>query len=72
MSEAAYSVLSCSLLLSCAMLFGAWVLLVHMGSLTPAERTLWLTARELYTSPAGILLLGGVASVLLEERSRLR
>ena len=70
MSEAAYTILAFSLRLSCLMLLGSWLLLIHMGPLTPAVRVLYCTARELYTSPVGILLLGGIASVLLEERSR--
>ena len=70
MSDAAYLVLSLSLLLSCAMLLCAWLLLLHMGPLTPAVRETWCMARELYTSPAGVLLVGAIACVLLEERSR--
>ena len=71
MSEPAFTLLRGSLQTACTMLFCAFLLLLHMGGPPRCEtRELWYSALELYTSPVGILLLGVIFCVLLEERSR--
>ena len=54
----------------CAMVFCAFMLLVHRENTAGDTRTLLLTAAELYRAPLGILLLGVIFSPMLEERSR--
>ena len=70
MSDAAFAMLSGCLQVACTMLFCAFMLLVHMGPLSPEKSELWYSILELTSSPAGILLLGIIACALLEERSR--
>ena len=70
MSEAAFCMLSGCLQVACAMLFCAFVLLLHMRPLSPEKSTLWYMILELSSSPVGVLLLGVIACALLEERSR--
>ncbi len=71
MSDAAFCLFSGCLKTACAMLLCAFALLVHIGTPTPSDLRLWLTAQELCSCPAGILLVGVLGAAILEERSRL-
>lgn len=52
---------------SCAVLFAAYVLVLH----TPLTLYSLRMIRQLYIMPKGLLLLGVILSPVLEERSRL-
>ncbi len=69
MCDAAFFVLLGTLRVSCAMLLCSFSLLVHIGELTPANYNLYRTAVELAVSPAGLLLLAVIVSVIMEEKS---
>ena len=69
MSPVAYSMLLGTLQVCCAMLFCAFMLLIHRDSPGADSRLLLQTAEELYRGPLGILLLGVIFSPILEERS---
>lgn len=51
----------------CAMVFCAFILLVHIGQVTPHSFALYHMALELTLSPIGILLVGGLLSVIIED-----
>jgi len=48
--------------------FCAFILLVHIGTVTPHTFSLYRMALELTLSPVGILLVGGLLAVITEER----
>jgi len=69
MSEPAWYIFLRSLQLSCLMLFCSFLLNLEPGGLVRgfAQR---MTAQALYEAPQGILLVGLLASVLLEDAYR--
>ncbi len=70
MCPAAHVALLGTLRLCCTMAFCSFILLIHIGELRMSSYGLYRTAMELATSPAGLLLLAVIASVLQEEKSQ--
>ena len=70
MSDAAFCMLSGCLQVACTMLLCSFLFLVHRDAPGSDLRELWLSARELASSAAGVLLIGIIAGAFLEERSR--
>ena len=70
MSEPAYGVLRGTLMLSCALLLCAVLILLRIGGVTVHTYTyeLYLCALELVRSPVAMLLTAFVAVVGIEER----
>lgn len=70
MDEWAFAVLAGTLKTCCAMAFCAFMLLTHIGELSVRNFEVYLLALELTLSPAAILLVGGLVSVILEDMRR--
>jgi len=66
-SEEAFCMLCGTLKTCCAMVLCSFMLLVHMGDVSARCFSQYMTALELALSPVGILLVGGIASVILED-----
>ena len=66
MSEPAWTIFSRSLQISCMLLFCSFLLLLDTGPLVQSYPQ-YITALALYETPQGILLLGLILSVCLEE-----
>lgn len=58
-----------TLQLSCCMLFLSFVILIHIGGLSAEHYRLYQMARELWSSPPGLLLLGTLACFILQDQS---
>lgn len=69
MSDGAFCLLSGTLKVCCAMVLCGWAVLIHIGPPSPHTYALRRLAEELYLSPAGVLLVGNLCALLLEERS---
>ena len=69
MCDAAFCALMGTLRLSCTMLLCSFAILVHIGGLSAETHDLYRLAMELAASPAGLLLVACIVSVLLEEKS---
>ena len=67
-SDEAFCLLAGTLKTCCTMVFCAFILLVHIGTVTPHTFSLYRMALELTLSPVGILLVGGLLAVITEER----
>ncbi len=67
MCELSWEILMKSLMLSCILLFCAWMLLVDAGSLTAANYGTYLLAEEMTRLPQAILLFGVLASGIVED-----
>ena len=70
MSDEAFCMMAGTLKTCCAMIFCAFMVLVHIEDVTPRLFSLYRLALELALSPVGILLVGGIAAVILEDLSR--
>ena len=66
MSEPAWTIFSRSLQISCMLLFCSFLLLLNAGS-PVQEHARYITALALYETPQGVLLLGLILSVCLED-----
>ena len=69
MCDAAFHALAYTLKLCCVMLLCSVIILIHIGGLTPANHHIYRLAMELAASPAGLLLIAAIVSVLFEEKS---
>lgn len=67
MCEPSYILFKYSLILTAAMLFGAFVVLLQAGELNSRSYELHHLARFLYETPAAILLVASIASVVIED-----
>ena len=66
--EESFCLLAGSLKTSCAMVFCAYMILVHIGpDATPHTFGLYRLALELTFSPVGVLLVGGLCAVIVED-----
>lgn len=70
MSEEAFCMMAGTLKTCCAMVLCGFMVLVHIGDVTPRVFSLYQLALELTLSPVGILLVGGLAAILLEDLRR--
>ena len=66
-SDAAFCLLAGTLKTCCTMVFCAFLLLVDIESLTPHTYQLYRLALELTLSPVGVLLVGGLCSIIVED-----
>jgi len=69
MCDAAYQAILGTLRLSCAMELCSLALILHSGPFSSRNYALYRAAMELANSPAGLLILASIASVILEEKS---
>lgn len=70
MSVYASIILRVTLMLSCAMLLGALVLLIYIQEPGVENWELYRLATELYRTPAGLLLLAVIISACVEEKTK--
>lgn len=68
MSKPAYIILCGSLMISCVIVFAAFVLLISIGDVKLETYQLFLCVKELTQIPASLLLLSSIAAVLVEEQ----
>ena len=69
--EESFCLLVGTLQICCTMVFCAFMVLVHIGTnITPHSFGLYRLALELALSPVGILLVGGLCSVIIEDLLR--
>ena len=68
MSTPAYIFLKSCLILSCISLGAAVVILFYAGDFSTESIRLYNLAQELQTAPQGLLLIGSIGSVCIEER----
>ncbi len=66
MGDAPWRMLQATCIASCLMVFAGCVLLFQAGPASFANFELYRMARALGEAPAGLLLLGGIATVILE------
>jgi hypothetical protein len=69
MCNPAWHALRGTLMLSCTMVFCAFIILVEIGPVSIDTYNLYLCARELATAPAGLLLVAAIGTVCLEEQA---
>ncbi|HBR08856.1 MAG TPA: hypothetical protein DD735_08200 [Clostridiales bacterium] len=67
MCDLSWEILIRALLISCVMLFCAFVLLVDAGGMTQKTYTTYLLADELYRLPQGLLLLAVLGGAIIED-----
>jgi len=67
MSDAAWYIWRGALMISCALLVGSAILLISAGPFSPATYDLYRYAREMQRLPVGILLIGVLGSVIIED-----
>ena len=70
MGENPWAILMGTMRLSCAMLFCAIIILIHIQNCAYFSYSLWHTALELYSLPASLLLIAVLASAVLEDWER--
>ena len=70
MRPEAWDILLGTLRLSCAMVFCAFVILIHLGSPTLDNLPIWRGALEYARFPAALLLCAVLASAFLDEHLR--
>ena len=68
MSDIAWVVIRINLLLSCASLLAALIILIAIGDTNTDNIHLYLTAKELMNMPPALLFIAGIGSVCIEER----
>ena len=66
-SDESFCLLAGTLRTCCTMVFCAFMLLVHIGPVSPRSFSLYQMALELTLSPVGLLLIGGLCSVIVED-----
>jgi len=71
MCPAARGALAGTLKLSCAMLLCALAILLRIGAVDTGNYHLYITALEMAKTPAGLLLIAAIGTVLIEEQARL-
>ena len=69
MPRSAYIFLRGVLALSCAILFVSWLLFLRWEQGGGTDHSLYMTAVTLLETPAALLLLGGVGTAFLIDRS---
>jgi hypothetical protein len=67
MCDLSWEILTKALLLSCVMLFCAFMLLANTGEMTLQNYTTYLLAEELYRMPPGLLLLAVLGGAVIED-----
>lgn len=70
MREEAWGILLGTLRLSCAMVFCAFIILIHLGAPTLDTMPIWQGALEYAKFPAWLLLCAVLASAFLDEHLR--
>ena len=70
MNESSWVLAKFTLVLSCAIVFAALVVLIDTGELTDDTYHIYLMAKEIAATPAGLFLISGIGSILLEDRSK--
>ena len=68
MSNIAWVVVRINLVLSCASLFAALIILISIGDINTENINLFLTARELINIPPALLFVAVIGSVCIEEK----
>lgn len=68
MCKQSYIILKISLILSCVVLIGAFVLLLQSGCFSSSSYESYCLASELWRAPQAILLVAALGTVLIEER----
>ncbi|HHU23271.1 MAG TPA: hypothetical protein GXZ52_07675 [Clostridiales bacterium] len=69
MCNPAWGALKGTLMLCCAMVFCAFIILVEIGPVSIDTYHLYLYAKELATAPAGLLLIAAIGTVCIEEQA---
>ena len=70
MNDLSWKLIRFTMILSCSMVFGALVGLFMSGDLNPETYHIYLMAKELASIPAGLLLIAGIGTIMLEDKSR--
>lgn len=68
MSDEAWSVLRGALIMCCALLFSAFVIIIDLGEINAGNYNLYRSAVELAESPPALLFTAAIVSVCIEER----
>ena len=69
MSRPARFILKISLLISCAYLISALIIIISAGEFTARNYEMYLLARYLYNTPQSILLVSVIVSAVVEEQA---
>lgn len=71
MCQPSWDALKGTLMVCCAMAFCSFVILIDIGEPTISTYCLYRIAQELSSAPAGLLLIAGIGTVLVEEQDLL-
>lgn len=70
MNDLSWILIRLTLIMSCCIVFSAFVGLLRIGDLNIDTYHTYLIAKEIASAPAGLILIAGIGTIMLEDRHR--
>lgn len=70
MNDLSWKLMKLTLIMSCAIVFCTLAILIDTGDLNMDTYHTFLIAKELASAPAGLFLIAGIGTIMLEDRSK--
>ncbi len=70
MNDSSWTLIRFTLILSCSIVLGALIVLISIGELYYGTYHTYLMAKEVASAPAGLILISGIGTIMLEDRSK--